>query len=92
MSNGINVYVIENIPRTTRTSWKTAETAPNENCQFLNLNNIYRKTMINEPNTAKKEFFLISSAIVGPTPKEDIIPTCFSSLPLTKSFKLVSPI
>ena len=53
---------------------------------------MYRKTIIKDPNTARNEFFLISSAIVGPTPNDDIIPTCLSSLPLIKSSRLVSPI
>ena len=43
------------------------------------------KTIINEPITAKYEFFLISSAIVGPTLIEDIIPTVLTAEPLMNS-------
>jgi len=40
--------------------------------------------LLREPITAKNELFLISSAIVGPTLIEDIIPIVFSELPFTK--------
>ena len=40
---------------------------------------------MSDPITAKKELFLISSAMVGPTLIEDMIPIVFSELPLTKS-------
>ena len=80
---GIILYASENIPKTTITSWKTAETAPSENCQFLNLISMYRKTKIKEPITAMNEFVLISSAMVGPTLIDDIMPTDLFSSPLT---------
>jgi len=40
---------------------------------------------MSDPITARKEFFLISSAIVGPTLIEDMIPVVFSVPPFTKS-------
>ena len=69
---------MEKIPSTISTSWNTAATAPKENCHFWKRISIYKNTTINEPITAKNELFLISSAIVGPTLIEDIIPTDFS--------------
>ena len=60
-------------------------TAPKEYCQSLNLNNIYKKTTNKEPNIAKNEFFLISSAIVGHTLEDPIIPTDLSSAPFLNS-------
>ena len=80
----MNLYVKENIPSTIKISWKTAVTAPKEYCHFLNLIRIYKKTTIKEPITARNELFLISSAIVGPTLMDDIIPTCLLSEPFTK--------
>ena len=53
--------------------------------KILNLNKIYKNTTANEPKIAKNEFFLISSAIVGPTFEDPIIPTDLLSAPLTKS-------
>ena len=69
--------MIENIPNTIKTSWKTAATAPKENCHFWNLKRMYKKTTINDQITAKNELFLMSSAIVGPTLMDDIIPISF---------------
>ena len=46
---------------------------------------MYKKTTISEPIIAKKELFFISSAIVGPTFIDDIIPIVFTSDPLINS-------
>ena len=75
----MNLYVNEKIPRTIKTSWNTAATAPRENCHRLNLNKIYKNTTTREPITAKKDDCLMSSAIVGLTLPDIILPTSFSA-------------
>ena len=85
MLNGINLHVNEKIPSTINTSWNTAATAPNENCHFLNLIKIYKKTTTNEPRTAQNDDFLISSAIVGLTLLDSILPIFASPEPLSNS-------
>ena len=65
--NGIMFCVKEKTPNTNNTSWNTATTAPKLNCHLLKRTKIYKNTTNKDPNTAQKEFFLISSAIVGLT-------------------------